>query len=90
MREDPLRAAVLASRLDGEVRQNMAALTVADVLPRRRPALALVSPHASPLQMAAVMARSGSPVAAVVEYDGDGHPSLLGTVTAATLLAHFR
>ncbi|WP_329113319.1 hypothetical protein [Streptomyces sp. NBC_01353] len=90
VREDPLRATAIAGRLDDEVRQNMAALTVADVLPRRRPALSLVSPHASPLQMAAVMARTGSPVVAVVEYDTDDRPHLLGSVTAAALLAHFR
>ncbi|MFG2836973.1 hypothetical protein ACGFZH_20610 [Streptomyces zaomyceticus] len=90
VRDDHLRASVVADRLDGEVRAIMASLTVADMLPRRRPTLALVSPHASPLQMSAVMARTGSPVVAVVEYDGDDRPHLLGTVTAASVLAHFR
>ncbi|MGW6563916.1 hypothetical protein [Streptomyces sp. NPDC054975] len=90
VRDDHLRASVVADRLDHEVRANMATLTVADVLPRHRPALALVSPHASPLQMSAVMARTGSPRVAVVEYDGDDRPHLLGTVTAAAVLAHFR
>ncbi|MFF8191825.1 hypothetical protein ACF05L_13455 [Streptomyces bobili] len=90
MRDDHLRASVVADRLDHEVRASMATSTVADVLPRHRTALALVSPHASPLQMSAVMAPTGSPVVAVVEYDGDDRPHLLGTVTAATVLAHFR
>ncbi|MFI8371008.1 CBS domain-containing protein [Streptomyces sp. NPDC085466] len=90
VREDELRAAVAGDRFDQDVRENLTSLTVADVLPRPRRAPAVVSPHASPLQLAAVMTRTGSPVAVVVSYDADDRPHLLGTVTADAVLAHFR
>jgi hypothetical protein len=40
------------------------------------------------MEVAALMARTHSPLVAVIERDADG-VRLLGTVTAARLMAHF-
>ncbi|MEU3745646.1 MULTISPECIES: CBS domain-containing protein [Streptomyces] len=88
VRADPLLAAVVGESLDADVRARAASLRLADVLPKRLPAPAVVSPDASPVQMASLMERTGRPVVLVVDYDGD-EPHLLGTVDAATLLQHY-
>ncbi|MFI8323861.1 hypothetical protein [Streptomyces sp. NPDC085529] len=88
VRDDPLLAAVVGEALDETVRARADSLLLADVLPQRPPAPAVVSPDASPLHMAAVMERTGSPVVLVVDYNDD-QPHLLGTVDATTLLQHY-
>ncbi|MFE6228461.1 MULTISPECIES: CBS domain-containing protein [unclassified Streptomyces] len=88
VRDDPLLAAVVGEALDDTVRARADALSLADVLPQRPPAPPVVSPDASPLHMAAVMERTGSPVVLVVDYTDD-QPHLLGTVDATTLLQHY-
>lgn len=86
--EDPLLAAVVGASLDDVVRERAASLRLADVLPQRLSALAVVSPDASPLQMSALLERTGSPAALVVDYRHD-KPHVLGTVDATTLLQHY-
>ncbi|MFH9955914.1 hypothetical protein ACH4OX_17100 [Streptomyces roseolus] len=88
VRDDPLLAAVVGEALDDTVRARADALRLADVLPQRPSAPPVVSPDASPLHMAAVMERTGSPVVLVVDYTDD-RPRLLGTVDATMLLQHF-
>ncbi|MFF7438946.1 CBS domain-containing protein [Streptomyces sp. NPDC008122] len=88
VREDPLLAAAAGDSLDTHVRAWAASLRLMDVLPRRLPPPLVVSPDASPIHMAAVMERAGSPFVLVVDYDGE-QPHLLGTVDAAALLHHY-
>jgi predicted transcriptional regulator len=56
--------------------------TVAQALPAQRPELPVVDGDATALEMAALMARSRSPLVAVVDDDG----ALLGAVTLDALL----
>ncbi|MER7519723.1 CBS domain-containing protein [Streptomyces sp. NPDC126499] len=86
--EDPLLAAAAGESLDDAVRARAASLRLADLLPQRPHALAVVSPEASPVHMAALMERTGSSVVLVVEYDDD-HAHVYGTVDAAGLLHHY-
>lgn len=55
-------------------------LTVGDCLPRRRDKPAVVAPDATVLEIATVMARSRSPLVAVVD------PEFVGAITLTTLL----
>lgn len=86
--EDPLLAAAAGESLDDAVRARAVSLLLADLLPQRPPLLPVVSPDASPVHMAALMERTGSPAVLVVEYDDD-QPHVYGTVDAATLLRHY-
>lgn len=88
VREDPLLAAVAGASFIDEVRARTASLRLADVLPKRPATPAVVSPDASPLHMASLVERTGSPVVLVVDYDDD-HPHLLGIVDVATLLQYY-
>ncbi|MFF9016556.1 CBS domain-containing protein [Streptomyces sp. NPDC014870] len=88
VRDDPLLAAVVGESVDDDVRARAASLRLGDVLPTRLPTPAVVSPDASPVQMASLMDRTGSTVVLVVDYDGD-RPNLLGTIDAAILLQHY-
>ncbi|MER6999178.1 CBS domain-containing protein [Streptomyces sp. NPDC000410] len=88
VRDDPLLAAVVGESLDDDVRARAASLRLGDVLPTRLPTPAVVSPDASPVQMASLMDRTGSTVVLVVDHDGD-RPNLLGTIDAAILLQHY-
>jgi CBS domain-containing protein len=56
--------------------------TVAELLPRQQRELPVVSPQATVLEIAAVMARARSPLVAVAERDG----RLLGAITLDALL----
>lgn len=86
--EDPLLAAVADDRHDADIKEGLAGLTVAEWLPRRLYSPPFVGPDAHPLQVAALMARTHSPLVAVIERDGD-QVRLLGAITAARLLNHF-
>ncbi|KAB1150138.1 CBS domain-containing protein [Streptomyces luteolifulvus] len=83
--EDPLFAAVIDDRELDEVPGKLAGLTVAEWLPRRRFRPPTVGPDASVMHIAALMARTHTPLVAVVERDGD-QPRLAGAVTAARLM----
>ncbi|WP_338491793.1 hypothetical protein [Streptomyces sp. SJL17-4] len=88
VRKDSLLAAVVGDSLDDDVRARAASLRLGDVLPTRLTSPAVVSPDASPIQMASLMDQTGSTVVLVVDYDDD-KPHLFGTVDAATLLQHY-
>ncbi|MGW0697878.1 CBS domain-containing protein [Streptomyces sp. NPDC002867] len=86
--DDPLLAAVVDERHDADVTERLAGLTVAEWAPRNLFPPPVVGPDARPMEVAALMARTHSPLVAVIERDADG-VRLLGTVTAAHLMAHF-
>ncbi|MBT2396703.1 CBS domain-containing protein [Streptomyces sp. ISL-100] len=85
--EEPLLAAVIDDRHLGEVAEKIAGLTVAEWLPKRTYTPPVVGPDAGLLHVAALMARTRSPLVAVIERDGD-QISLLGAITAASLMTH--
>jgi CBS domain-containing protein len=73
---------------DGEHAGRLAGLTVGEWAPRRLYAPPVVGPDARPMEVAALMARTHSPLVAVIERDSSG-VTLLGTITAARLMQHF-
>ncbi|WP_328769833.1 CBS domain-containing protein [Streptomyces sp. NBC_00286] len=60
--------------------------TVADCLPAQRPFLPTAAPDWTAVEIAELMARSRSPLIAVVERSDEDPGRLLGVVTAARLL----
>ncbi|MFC9083313.1 CBS domain-containing protein [Streptomyces sp. NPDC057062] len=86
--EDPAPAGVGGDQHDGELAERLAGLTVAEWAPRRLYPPPVVGPDAWPMEVAALMARTPSPLVAVIERDRNG-VTLLGTITAARLLQHF-
>jgi CBS domain-containing protein len=83
--EDPHVAAVIDDRHLAEVTEEIAGLTVTQWLPPRTYAPPVVGPDAGALQVAALMARTHSPLVAVIERDGD-QVRLVGAITAARLM----
>ncbi|MGW0712710.1 CBS domain-containing protein [Streptomyces sp. NPDC002643] len=77
--------AVGRSEAPAEVRKGGEGLTVVQWLPPHRDAPPTVGADASVAQIADLMARTHSPLVAVVEHDGD-QAWLAGAVTAARLL----
>ena len=86
--EDPLHAGVVDERNDAELAERLTGLTVAEWAPRRQHLPPVVGPDACPMEVAALMAGSHSPLVAVIERDST-QVTLLGTVTAARLMQHF-
>ncbi|MBT2524505.1 CBS domain-containing protein [Streptomyces sp. ISL-99] len=85
--EEPLLVSVIDDRHLGEVMEKVNGLTVAEWLPPRTYAPPVVGPDAGLLQVAALMARTRSPLVAVIERYGD-EVRLLGAITAACLMTH--
>ncbi|CAL9651604.1 hypothetical protein SUDANB120_06643 (plasmid) [Streptomyces sp. enrichment culture] len=86
--DDPLLGSGLHGNADREVAQRLDGLTVAEWLPRRLFPPLYVGPDALPMEVAALMARTHSPLVAVIRRDGD-QVHLLGSVTAARLMSFF-
>ncbi|MET7715639.1 CBS domain-containing protein [Streptomyces sp. NPDC005407] len=86
--EDPLLAAFADDQNDPEVADRLAGLTVAEWAPRRLYPPPIVGPDARPMEVASLMARTHSPLVAVIERSGS-QVRLLGTITAARLMQHF-
>ncbi|ORT56445.1 CBS domain-containing protein [Streptomyces sp. CB03238] len=86
--DDPLLASTVDDRMDAEIAEGLQGLTVAEWVPRRLFPPPYVGPDATPMEVAALMARTHSPLVAVVEREGDGRVRLLGTVTAARLVRY--
>ncbi|MGW7055468.1 CBS domain-containing protein [Streptomyces sp. NPDC054887] len=84
--EEPLLVSVIDDRHLDEVTEKISGLTVAEWLPPRTYAPPVVGPDAGLLQVAALMARTRSPLVAVIERDGD-EVRLLGAITAACLMS---
>jgi CBS domain-containing protein len=80
--EDPALARVVDEAHADAFLQELADRTVAECLPERPRELPVVDPDATVLEIAALMARTRSPLVAVVGVDG----SLSGAVTLDALL----
>jgi CBS domain-containing protein len=79
--EDPTLARVVDEAAADVFLRELGDRTVAECLPAERRELPVVGPHATALEIAALMARARSPLVAVV--DGSG---LRGAITLDTLL----
>ncbi|RKN04496.1 CBS domain-containing protein [Streptomyces radicis] len=86
--EVPSLAGAFGTRLDAELAEDLAGLTVADWVPRHRYPPPVIGPDARPLEVATLMASFRSPLVAVVEREGDA-VALLGGITVPRLLRHF-
>jgi CBS domain-containing protein len=80
--DDPALARVIAEPTVDLFLRELSGRTVADCLPDDRPELAAVDADATLLEIAALMARTGCPVVAVVDADG----RMRGAVTLDALL----
>ena len=80
--EDPTLARVIDEAAADVFHRGLGDRTVADGLPKERRELPVVESDATALEMAALMARTRTPLVAVVDEDG----RLLGAVTLDALL----
>jgi CBS domain-containing protein len=80
--DDPTLARVLDEAAADVFLRELGDATVAELLPRERRELPVVDPHATALEVAALMARTGSPLVAVAGRDG----AMLGAITLDALL----
>jgi CBS domain-containing protein len=86
VREDGGLARVIDERHADHLCRALRGRTVADCLPAQRPLLATAVPDWTAVEIAELMARSRSPLIAVVERSDEDPGRLLGVVTAARLL----
>ncbi len=88
LQEDAALARALDERASDELCRSLEHGTVRDLLPRPQDIdeLPVVDRDATPLEVAAVMARMHSPLVAVV--DGDDHGEVIGAITVSRLLEH--
>ncbi|MFJ8112479.1 hypothetical protein [Streptomyces sp. NPDC096132] len=82
---DPEYAAGFDDRVLDDALERLARLTVAQWLPRHRVRPPAVTLEARVTHVAALVARTHTPLVAVVERHGDGRPRLVGADTAARL-----
>jgi CBS domain-containing protein len=80
--DDPTLARVVDEAAADVFLRGLGERTVAESLPKERRELPVVGPHATVLEMAALMARTRTPLVAVVEPDG----ALQGAITLDALL----
>ncbi len=85
---DPSLAGLVTGDDTGAFAEQVQGLSVAQWLPSHRAAPVVVGPDATPLEIAALMVATHTPLVAVVESDGDGVRTV-GAVTAARLMSHF-
>ena len=81
IQDDPALAGVIGELTADRVAENLSGKSIAEILPKAAPQLASVSADDTIIEVAAVMARERSPLAAVVT---DGR--LIGVITASRLL----
>ncbi|MBZ9643128.1 CBS domain-containing protein [Streptomyces sp. PSKA30] len=86
IQEDPVLAAVIDEPHADRLCRALAGRTLADRLPTARPFLPAAAPDRTAMELAELMARTRSPLIAIVERDAGGPGRLLGVVTAAHLL----
>ncbi|MFI7068410.1 CBS domain-containing protein [Kribbella sp. NPDC050124] len=80
--DDPALARVIDESSADVFLRNLGDRSVADALPNEQRELPVLSPDATVLEVAAVMARARSPLVAIAEDDG----SLIGVITLDALL----
>lgn len=88
LREEPRLSAVVDHQNLDVTTESMAGLTVAEWLPPRTHTPPVVGPDTGALQVAALMARTLTPLVAVIERDAD-QVRLVGAITAARLMERF-
>ncbi|ARX88289.1 CBS domain-containing protein [Streptomyces alboflavus] len=88
VRQDPVLAAVIGDRFDVDARESAIGTTIGAWLPHNRVRPPVVGPDAAPMQIAALLDRTQSPLVVVIEQQGDT-TRLLGAVTPVSLLDHF-
>jgi CBS domain-containing protein len=81
VQEDPSLAGVLSESMADRVADKLGGKTVGEVLPKPPPDMATVKSDDTIVKVAAIMARSRSPLVAVMSGDG-----LVGVITAARIL----
>ncbi|UIX34115.1 CBS domain-containing protein [Streptomyces sp. GQFP] len=86
--EDPVLARIAGAQHPAELAERLAGLTAAESAPRRLYPPPVVGPDARRLEVAILMARTHSPLVALVERDGT-NVTVIGTVTAARLMRYF-
>ncbi|MEU9047747.1 MULTISPECIES: CBS domain-containing protein [unclassified Kitasatospora] len=86
--EDPTLAAVIDEAHADRLCEALAGLRVRQCLPRDAPAPAVADADDTAVEIAALMARTRSPLVAVLEHAsaGNGNGPLLGVITASHLL----
>jgi hypothetical protein len=89
LQKTPALARALDERASEDLLRKLAHTTVRDLLPHPQDLheLPVVDVQATPLEVAAVMARMHSPVVAVVDEEG-GSGRVVGAITASQLLEH--
>lgn len=86
LREDPVLAAVIDEPHADQLCHATAGRKLLDCLPMGKPFLPTAAPDCTAMELAELMARTQSPLIAVVEPGARGQRRLLGVVTAADLL----
>lgn len=86
VQDDPALARVYDEIHDDELCEQLAGRTVADLLAEHRTPLPAVDAEATAIEIASVMARTGSPVAAVSGDPRRTDAPMIGVVTVAHLL----
>jgi CBS domain-containing protein len=81
VQEDPSLAGVLSESMADRVADKLGGKTVGEVLPKPPPDMATVKTDDTIVEVAAIMARSRSPLVAVMSGEG-----LVGVITAARIL----
>ena len=81
VQEDPSLAGVLSESMADRVADKLGGKTVGEVLPKPPPDMATVKSDDTIVEVAAIMARSRSPLVAVMSGEG-----LVGVITAARIL----
>ena len=81
VQEDPSLAGVLSESMADHVADKLGGKTVGEVLPKPPPDMATVKSDDTIVEVAAIMARSRSPLVAVMSGEG-----LVGVITAARIL----
>lgn len=85
---DPLLAATADDQQHADIMERLEGFHIAEWAPRHLYPPHFVGPDARPMEIATLMARTHSPLVAVIERDGS-RVHLLGTITAARLMQHF-
>jgi len=85
VQDDPTLARVLDEGFADKMCDALSGKTVKDLMPKERSVLPVVAPDDTVLEIAAIMARTRSPLVAVVEERSKTAP-LLGAVSASMLL----
>ncbi|WP_409468623.1 CBS domain-containing protein [Streptomyces sp. HC307] len=86
IREDPVLADVIDEPHADHLCHAVAGRKLIDCLPVGRPFLPTAAPDSTAMEIAELMARTRSPLIAVVEQGATGQGRVLGVITAAHLL----